>query len=149
MEEQGVSETVEQAQGPQVAKGRQYIWGTGRRKKAIARVRIGDGSGTIKINGRDVDVYFSETQDRQAATAPLDLLDARSQYDMYVKVAGGGHTGQAEAVRMGLARALSRAMPEKTSQLRDSGFLTRDSRMKERKKYGRRGARRSFQFSKR
>ena len=144
-----MSDTVEQKETPAVVKGRQYIWGTGRRKTAVARVRIADGAGTIRINGRDVDQYFTETQDRQAATAPLDLLDARSQYDTYVKVMGGGHSGQAEAVRMGLARALLRAMPEKTAQLRDSRFLTRDSRMKERKKYGRRAACRGFQFSKR
>ena len=144
-----MAETAASKDKPKAVPGRQYIWGTGRRKSAVARIRIAEGSGTIKVNDREVDDYFSETQDRAAVTAPLDLLDARSAYDMFVNVQGGGHTGQAFAIRMGLARALVKAMPEKASELRDSGYLTRDSRMKERKKYGRRGARRGFQFSKR
>ncbi|NIA21717.1 MAG: 30S ribosomal protein S9 [Anaerolineaceae bacterium] len=129
------------------AGGRQYVWGTGRRKSAVARVRIADGKGQIKINGREVDDYFSEDQDRNAVVAPLELIDERSNYDVFVNVSGGGHTGQAGAVRMGLARALGKAVPEKMDA--EAGHLTRDSRMVERKKYGRRGARRSFQFSKR
>ena len=144
-----MADTVETKIAPKVVKGRQFIWGTGRRKSAVARVRIADGSGLIKVNDREVNDFFSEAQDRNAVTGPLDLVDARKSYDMFVNVNGGGHTGQAFAIRMGLARALVRAMPEKEAVLRDSGFLTRDSRMKERKKYGQRGARRGFQFSKR
>jgi small subunit ribosomal protein S9 len=140
---------VETKATPKAVKGRQFVWGTGRRKSSVARVRIADGTGIIKINDREVDNFFSEEQDRKAVTGPLDLVDARKSYDMFVNVVGGGHTGQAFAIRMGLARALVTAMPEKEAVLRDSGFLTRDSRMKERKKYGQRGARRGFQFSKR
>jgi len=144
-----VADIVEVKHKPAEVKGRQYVWGTGRRKSAVARVRIAEGSGTIKVNGREVDNFFSEIQDREAVTAPLDLLDQRAHFDMFVNVNGGGHTGQAFAIRMGLARALLKAMPEKEPELRDAGYMTRDSRMKERKKYGRRGARRGFQFSKR
>jgi len=144
-----VADAVEVKDKPAPVPGRQYVWGTGRRKSAVARVRIASGAGVVKVNGREVDVFFSEIQDREAVTAPLDLLDQRANYDVFVNVKGGGHTGQAFAVRMGLARALAKVMPEKESELREAGYLTRDSRMKERKKYGRRGARRSFQFSKR
>ncbi|MBN2582613.1 MAG: 30S ribosomal protein S9 [Planctomycetes bacterium] len=129
--------------------GRQYTWGTGRRKTSVARVRIAEGKGEIKINGREVDNYFSEVKDRSAVVAPLKSVDLVGKFDVYVNVSGGGYTGQAGAVRMGLARALLRLMPEKLDALREGGHMTRDSRMKERKKYGRRGARRSFQFSKR
>ena len=132
-----------------LSRGRQYTWGTGRRKTAVARVRIADGTGAFKVNDRDLDAYFSEIQDRNAATNPLDLLNVRAKFDVFVNVDGGGHTGQAEAVKMGLARATMKLFPEKAHDLREAGCLTRDSRMKERKKYGRRGARRSFQFSKR
>ena len=144
-----MADVVEVKHKPAEVKGRQYVWGTGRRKSAVARVRIAEGAGTIKVNGREVDNFFSEVQDREAVTAPLDLLDQRAHFDMFVNVGGGGHTGQAFAIRMGLARALLKAMPEKEAELRDAGYMTRDSRMKERKKYGRRGARRGFQFSKR
>ncbi len=144
-----MADTVETKSTPKAVKGRQFIWGTGRRKSSIARVRIADGTGIIKINDRDVENYFTEEQDRKAVFSPLDLLEVRKSYDMFVNVAGGGHTGQAFAIRMGLARALAQAMPEKEAALRDAGYLTRDSRMKERKKYGQRGARRGFQFSKR
>lgn len=144
-----MADTVETKSAPKTVKGRQYIWGTGRRKSSVARVRIADGTGLIKINDREVNTFFSEEQDRLAVTGPLDLVEARKNYDMFVNVSGGGHSGQAFAIRMGLARALVKAMPEKEAALRDSGFLTRDSRMKERKKYGQRGARRGFQFSKR
>ena len=144
-----MADTAEVKSAPKTVKGRQFIWGTGRRKSSVARVRIADGSGIIKVNDREVNNFFSEEQDRKAVTGPLDLVDARKNYDMFVSVSGGGHTGQAFAIRMGLARALVKALPEKEAVLRDSGFLTRDSRMKERKKYGQRGARRGFQFSKR
>ena len=132
-----------------VVKGRQYTWGTGRRKTSVARVHMADGSGLFKVNKCEVDAYFTELQDQKAAVQPLELIGLRAQYDVFVKVEGGGHTGQAAAVRMGLARALSKLVPERDRELRDAGCMTRDSRMKERKKYGRRGARRSFQFSKR
>jgi len=132
-----------------VVKGRQYTWGTGRRKTSVARVRIAEGSGLFKVNKCEVDHYFSEPQDRNIVQAPLEVLGIKAQYDVFANVDGGGHTGQAGAVRMGLARALAKLFPDKASNLRDAGHLTRDSRMKERKKYGRRGARRSFQFSKR
>jgi small subunit ribosomal protein S9 len=134
---------------PTLPKGRQYTWGTGRRKTSIARVRIAEGNGTIRSNKRELDDNFSEVQDRTAVTGPLDRRDLRTAYDVRVNVQGGGHTGQANAVSMGLARALLKVVPEKAHDLRVSGYLTRDSRMKERMKYGRRGARRSFQFSKR
>lgn len=126
-----------------------YIWGTGRRKSSVARVRLSEGSGKISINGRAVDAYFTEQQDRNAAVAPLVLADALKGYDVLVNVQGGGHTGQAFALRLGLARAVAEAVPDKELALRDAGYMTRDSRMKERKKYGQRGARRGFQFSKR
>lgn len=134
---------------PPVLKGRQFTWGTGRRKTSVARVRIAEGNGEIKINKRELDDYLSETQDRDAVVAPLLTLGVKGSYDVYCNVNGGGHTGQAHAIRMGLARALAKVMPEKEHDLREAGHLTRDSRMKERKKYGQRGARRSFQFSKR
>lgn len=135
--------------------------GTGRRKTAVARVRLAEGSGKIEINGRALDDYFTETKDRNAVTGPLDLVEMRSRLDVFVRVQGGGYTGQAGAILQGLARALKEMYGLKTDaaevetvnsmskKLRDSGYLTRDGRMKERKKYGRKGARRSFQFSKR
>lgn len=144
-----MADAVETKKAPKKIKGRQFVWGTGRRKSSVARVRIDEGAGVFKVNGREIDDYFSEMQDRTAVAAPLDLIDGRTTFDTFVNVKGGGHTGQALAIRMGLARALSKSAPDKEADLRDSGFLTRDSRMKERKKYGRRGARRGFQFSKR
>jgi len=126
-----------------------YTWGTGRRKTSVARVRLVAGKGEITVNGRTIDNYFTEVKDRAAVTAPLDLLEERGKFDMRVNVSGGGITGQAFAIRLGLARALIQLLPEKEARLRDSDFLTRDSRMKERKKYGQKGARKRFQFSKR
>ena len=127
----------------------QYCWGTGRRKSAVARVRVRPGQGRVTINGRELEAYFTIPQDRNAVQAPLIATDCQQKFDVFVNVQGGGPTGQAGAVMMGLARALIVADPNTFNSLRDSGYLTRDSRMKERKKYGRRGARRSFQFSKR
>ena len=144
-----VKQTKPEPAASPVVKGRQYTWGTGRRKTSVARVRIAEGSGQIKVNDKAVDEYFTELQDRRAAVAPLETVGLKGQYDVYANVNGGGHTGQAAAVRMGLARALVKIVPDKGHDLREAGHLTRDSRMKERKKYGRRGARRSFQFSKR
>jgi len=142
-----------------------YYLGTGRRKTSVARVRLSEGNGQIIINGRGLDEYFTEEKDRSSVTGPLNLTEMRNRLDVSVKVEGGGITGQAGAVTQGLARALKEMFGLTTSQqeaadgtdvvssmakkLRDSHFLTRDSRMKERKKYGRKGARKSFQFSKR
>lgn len=126
-----------------------YFWGTGRRKSAVARVRLRPGSGKFEINKRPLDVFFSEDKDRSDATAPLKATETFGKVDVFVNVRGGGITGQAGAIMLGVARALKLANREYDHTLRAGGYLTRDSRMKERKKYGRRGARRSFQFSKR
>jgi small subunit ribosomal protein S9 len=126
-----------------------YVWGTGRRKTAVARVRIRSGSGNVLINKRSVEEYFKAERDRQAVSAPLEATRLTRNYDVWVNVRGGGPTGQADAVKLGLARALVKAVPELGGALRDQGLLTRDARITERKKYGLRGARRSFQFSKR
>jgi small subunit ribosomal protein S9 len=123
--------------------------GTGRRKKAIARVRIRPGSGKITINGREMDEYFRIVGQRQTVLDALDATGKRDQIDVIVTCAGGGPNGQAAACKMGIARALIALDGETFSTLREGGFLTRDSRMKERKKYGLRGARRGVQFSKR
>lgn len=123
--------------------------GTGRRKSAIARVRLSPGTGAISINGRPVDRYFTEIQERTAVTDPLAITSTIGRFDVTVNVGGGGHSGQAGAIRLGVARALVRADKRYESVLRERGFLTRDSRIVERKKYGRRKARRRFQFSKR
>ena len=126
-----------------------YTWGTGRRKTAVARVRIRSGSGKVVINKRPVEEYFKSDRDRQAALSPLATVQMTGNYDVWANVNGGGPTGQADAVMLGLARALMKASPETTEALREKGLLTRDARMKERKKYGQKGARKRFQFSKR
>ncbi len=126
-----------------------FIWGTGRRKKSVARVRIRLGNGEFKINGRDVDEYFRVERDRLHVRQPLAVTNSTNRLDVYVNVIGGGTTGQAGAIVLGLARALKATDPTNESVLRDNHFLTRDARKVERKKYGRAGARRSFQFSKR
>ena len=126
-----------------------YVWGTGRRKKAVARVRIRSGEGKILINKRPLEEYFKSDRDRQAAQSPLATAQLANKYDVWANVNGGGPTGQADAVMLGLARALIKAAPEVTESLREKGLLTRDARMKERKKYGQKGARKRFQFSKR
>lgn len=185
-----------------MAEKKTYYTGTGRRKTAVARVRVSDGKGVISINGRPLDQYFTEEKDRAAAVVPLVATDLRNRIDVSVKVHGGGITGQADAIKQGVARAVktmfappaerktysfggttvvrgykdqkatkAAAMAAMSApaaapaagatpitedptiglvkKLRDGGFLTRDSRMKERKKYGLRGARRGTQFSKR
>ena len=124
-------------------------WGTGRRKCSVARVRFVPGGGKIVINQRELENYFTEPQDRLDAVAPLELTGVRKQWDVFVNVRGGGHSGQAGAVRLGMARAILKAYNQHEVALRDSGYLTRDARIVERKKYGRRKARRRFQFSKR
>lgn len=143
--------------------------GTGRRKTSVARVRLCEGTGKISINGRELESFFTEDKDRNAVTGPLELTDMRTRLDVFVNVQGGGITGQAGAISQGLARALkglfgitapaapadgqpaegAEASGGVADKLRHSGYLTRDGRMKERKKYGRKGARKSFQFSKR
>lgn len=147
-----------------------FHWGTGRRKTSVARVRMSEGNGLISINGRTLDEYFTEEKDRAAVLGPLLLADMRSKLDVLITTHGGGITGQAGAISQGIARALKLMFNLQTTpaeptadgepateagegslakRLRDSGYLTRDGRMKERKHYGRKGARRGFQFSKR
>ena len=126
-----------------------YTWGLGRRKSAVARVRIRPGAGGFVVNGKPMDNYFKTLQAQTRAHAALGATETVGTYDVFANVNGGGPTGQSDAVRMGLARALKAVNPGFDEVLRANGLLTRDSRMKERKKYGRRGARRGFQFSKR
>lgn len=126
-----------------------YFWGTGRRKTAVARVRIRPGTGQFLVNDRPLEKFFTEDRDRLDAVAPLKATGTLGKVDVLVNVSGGGLSGQAGAIVLGVARALKKANPEYDDVLRAGGYLTRDSRMRERKKYGRRGARRSFQFSKR
>ena len=123
--------------------------GTGRRKSSVARVRLKEGSGTITINGRPLEEFFTILQDRNAVLAPLTAVGKQSEFDVRIRVEGGGTTGQSGACRLGVARALISYSPDNYEALRDGHHLTRDSRMKERKKYGLRGARRGTQFSKR
>ena len=125
-------------------------WGTGRRKKAIARVRlIPGGNSTITINKRDIDNYFGLDTLKLIVRQPLELVEAVSKFDVCVNVCGGGYTGQAGAIRHGIARALVLADEAYKAELKKAGFLTRDSRTKERKKYGLKKARKAPQFSKR
>ncbi|MCH2114629.1 MAG: 30S ribosomal protein S9 [Pirellulales bacterium] len=123
--------------------------GTGRRKSSVARVRIRAGSGKITINRRELNDYFCVQQDRNAAVAPLDHCEVRDTVDVIIRVHGGGTTGQAGACMQGIARALLKHDSDLSEKLREKNFLTRDSRMKERKKPGLHGARRGTQFSKR
>ena len=122
---------------------------TGRRKTAVARVRLASGSGKILINGRALENYFPTEVLRGMVTQPLSLTQTATRFDARVNVAGGGPAGQAGAVRHGIAQALSKYEPGLRGAMKTSGFLTRDSRVVERKKYGKAKARRSFQFSKR
>ena len=123
--------------------------GTGRRKKSVARVRLVPGSGNITINKRDIDTYFGLETLKMIVRAPMNLTNTMSKYDVLVNVYGGGTTGQAGAIRHGISRALIVADPDLRGTLKRAGFLTRDPRMKERKKYGLKAARRAPQFSKR
>ena len=126
------------------------FWGTGRRKKAIARVRlIPGGNGTIVINDRAFEEFFPQGTLQYIVKQPLVLLNVESKYDIIVNVVGGGYTGQAGAIRLGVARALLEAEENSRPELKKAGFLTRDPRAKERKKYGLKKARRAPQFSKR
>lgn len=126
-----------------------YIWGLGRRKRAVARVRIRPGEGGFTINKRDIQKYFLLDKDRQSACKPMTVTDTRKDFDVFVNVRGGGITGQAEAVLLGLARALSKVDPGHELKLREQDLLRRDPRKVERKKPGQPGARKKFQFSKR
>lgn len=126
-----------------------FIWGTGRRKSAVARVRVKPGDGKYLINGREIDVYLSEVRDRTDVVAPLKVTQTEGKLDVFVKVQGGGFTGQTGAIVLGLARALKGYDPTLEPNLREEGMLSRDPRRVERKKYGQPGARARFQFSKR
>ena len=122
---------------------------TGRRKTSVAQVRLLPGSGKFLVNGRELDDFFGYETLRIVAKEPLTITETEGEYDVLVKVNGGGYTGQAGAIRMGLARALQDMNPDFRPILKKAGFLTRDPRMKERKKYGLKKARKSPQFSKR
>jgi small subunit ribosomal protein S9 len=127
----------------------EFIWGTGRRKTSIARVRIAKGDGKIVINERPIEQYFSLSVHKDTVTSPMQVTNTVGKYDIFVNVKGGGNTGQSEAILLGIARAICKDSPTLESKLRSYGYLTRDSRMVERKKYGRKKARRSFQWTKR
>lgn len=164
----GISESAERAAGPEQmtrvqrepvpADRHGWWWGTGRRKTAVARVRMrpaaAEGNGAFKIQitrkkFKTVEEYFCEERDRNDAIAPLRVSDMHGKMDVVVRLHGGGFMGQAQALRLGLARAIRNYDPTLEERLRDEGFLTRDAREVERKKYGQPGARARFQFSKR
>ena len=126
-----------------------YFYGTGRRKKSIARVRLLPGSGAVKINKRDIDDYFGLGTLKLIVNQPFGVTNTVGKFDIFCTVTGGGVSGQAGAIRLGVARALLQSDEEYRSVLKRAGFLTRDPRMKERKKYGLKAARRAPQFSKR
>ena len=129
--------------------GKPYFYGTGRRKSSVARVRLYKGTGKITINERDIDDYFGLETLKVITRQPLTVTETTDKFDVVCRVTGGGVTGQAGAIRHGIARALLQADEELRPELKKAGFLTRDPRMKERKKYGLKGARRAPQFSKR
>ena len=129
------------------AQGRAYA--TGRRKNAVARVWVKPGTGKITVNGRDQTIYFARPTQQMVIQQPFDVSQRRDQFDVVATVSGGGLSGQAGAVRHGIAQALSKFEPTLRATIKAAGFLTRDSRVVERKKYGKAKARRSFQFSKR
>ncbi len=133
-----------------MAKSEKIVYtGTGRRKSSIARVRLVEGTGKITINGKDIEEFFGLETLKVIVRQPLTVTNTTDKYDVICKVQGGGFTGQAGAIRHGIARALNEANSEFRSALKTSGFLTRDPRMKERKKYGLKKARKAPQFSKR
>ena len=133
-----------------MAKGKTYKTQTvGRRKSSIARVYVADGSGKIIINKRELTDYFPKATSRYVVDQPATLLEVKDKYDLNINVKGGGTTGQAGAIRLGIARALVALNPSDRDALKKAGFLTRDARKVERKKYGLAGARKSYQFSKR
>jgi small subunit ribosomal protein S9 len=124
-------------------------YATGRRKEAVARVWLQPGSGKVEINRRSLEEYFGRETSRMVFRQPLELTETTSNFDVFVNVAGGGLSGQAAAIRHGISRALTKIDPAYRPPLKKAGYLTRDARAKERKKYGQRGARARFQFSKR
>jgi small subunit ribosomal protein S9 len=125
-------------------------YATGKRKTAVARVWIkAGGSGQLTVNGQSIDLYFGRASSRMIARQSLEQLELGETYDVSASVSGGGHSAQAEALRHGIARALIAEVPERRASLKQAGFLTRDPRQKERKKYGQPGARKRFQYSKR
>ena len=126
-----------------------YFYGTGRRKKSVARVRLYPGTGAVTVNGREVSEYFGLETMKYIVNQPFGVTDTVGKFDVVVNVQGGGFSGQAGAIRHGLSRALLQADESYRAALKKAGFLTRDPRMKERKKYGLKGARRAPQFSKR
>ena len=129
---------------------RAIYWGTGRRKSAVARVRLVSGSGDIIVNGKPGEIYFNRIPSYiSAIKAPLETLGLENEYDIIVKAHGGGMTGQADAVKLGVARALCEVQPDNRQPLKTEGYLTRDPRSKERKKYGLHKARKAPQYSKR
>ena len=130
-------------------KSKPYFYGTGRRKSSVARVRVYQGTGSITINDRSIDDYFGLETLKLIVRQPLALTETEGKFDVVVNVVGGGCSGQAGAIRHGLSRALLQFNPELRPALKKAGFLTRDPRMKERKKYGLKAARRAPQFSKR
>ncbi len=125
------------------------LYATGRRKKAVARVWLQPGGGKVAINARSLEDYFGRETSRMVFRQPLELTETTGQFDIFVTVAGGGLSGQAEAIRHGISRALTKSNPDHRPALKKAGYLTRDSRSRERKKYGQRGARARFQYSKR
>ena len=127
----------------------QKFYATGKRKTSIARVWMKPGTGEIVINKRPLDVFFGRETSKMVIRQPLELTDNMGKFDISVNVAGGGISGQAGAIKHGITKALLEVNPELRATLKQAGFVTRDSRIKERKKYGRAGARKSFQFSKR
>ena len=149
------STSIEQAPEPAQPKGQLdpkgggYFWGTGRRKASVARVRIRPGTGKFLINKREIEKYFFGVRGREDVVAPLKATKTVGKYDVFVNAGGGGQTGQAGAVMLGLARALKKADPDLEPALREGNFLTRDPRKVERQKPGQPGARKRFQFSKR
>lgn len=127
----------------------QKFYATGKRKTSIARVWMKPGTGEITVNKRPLDVFFGRETSKMVVRQPLELTDNMGKFDIAVNVTGGGNSGQAGAIKHGITKALLEVNPELRGILKKSGFVTRDSRIKERKKYGRKGARASFQFSKR
>jgi len=133
-----------------MSKAKSYdVHTVGRRKTSVARVYVSRGNGKILINDRELANYFPKATSRYIVNQPLSLVKANENYDFKINVKGGGVTGQAGAIRLGIARAILKLLPNSRAELKTAGFLTRDSRKVERKKYGKSGARKSYQFSKR
>lgn len=143
------TEPIEPAPAPAPEVLAREYYGTGRRKNAVARVFLRPGSGKLEVNGRSLDDHFKNVFWRKHAREPLEQTELIGRFDLYATVRGGGMAGQSGAVRLGVARALVSYNPELRAKLRKEGFLTRDPRVKERKKYGQKGARKRFQYSKR